>query len=245
MDMEWMFWLGIGAIFGYMIVEDWRFQTVDDKWVIGLGAWVVLGRALMGQAMPMMSGAIVSGVFGIVVFIIGLTRTANSESRIEDDQQKDVVRYVESSENIINMHGIGGKWNENEGLAFLPSLGVSLLVWFWVMPKERLGNMLGEVAMVFKWICTEHIGILGLILVLCFGFKVVQLYGERRKGELVYGFGDGDVLVCIVLGAMIGWQGFLVVFFIGMIVQLVMYGGKALLKTICRRRMDNSDGRKC
>lgn len=199
--LEFFYYAGFVGIFGVMVAEDYWFLTVDDRFILVLGGWVIFFRWLLGDG----GEAVVGGVFGSVVGFVLFICSLRKESKIGDSDG-------------------GLDFTEEKGGSFLPSLAMGVATWFFLVPKVFVYRYFENVMVVFQMVKGElWVLIGGCAFLIGIFFRVMRVYRERKISRQEEGFGAGDVLVLIVLGMFLGWQGFLVVFFISLVGHIVRF----------------------
>lgn len=184
----------LAAIFLWMVIEDFLFQTVDLRVsLLLLGAAAYSVYVMGGGLREFLISALVGFLFSLFIFITGLYRPLKIAS--------------------VCMEETGGGMQ----LGFLPSLAAAVGLWLlWLGDgyKRFWFSFMDFVMM--EEICFAFIAFIAMILMI----KLLVLAGCKWR-DLRSGFGAGDVIVCTILSAFFGWKAFTGVFFLALWVHLL------------------------
>lgn len=188
-------------IFGYMMQEDFHFQTVDMR------VWLLL---FITMIFGVLAGANTVAQF-LIGFLIGFV----------------VFRLLCIFSCQIQKPVIVCSFNHNsqKAMGFLPSLGLGIGSWILIKNMFDIPLFMPDFLQIFTSIMFSWCGVLiGIIILLVFVFGEYRLqkavYDEK---EIVYGFGDGDVFVCAAWMGFLGIETFFIAFCISLLIQLLFY----------------------
>lgn len=216
-------------LFCLMIVEDFFHQTVDMRLAVvlfavtGMYTYVENGMETFGR------GCLMGLYISLLVFVLGI--------RVDENAGNEGTRESKNTSGILAMQ-----------MGFVPSMGIAIALWFfvgdyvidWMEAMSAIANSLA-----YLWI--ESIAIFSFFTAaICFFqyHRIRKLRRREKRKTLTVGFGEGDILVCLIVGGFLGWQGFLFVFVAALCVHVMMigtfflepYGRKLLIPLVSARK---------
>ena len=189
-----LFW----NIFAYMLIEDYRYQTVDLRSVIML----ILFSAAGAESLK---NYLVALAIGFVIFRVLSLLTTKIYDANEIFVGKSVVR---------------------SGHGYLPSLGAGILIYLLLEKVFGVPECVSAVVTgykeIFEFVMQVNELLVGLIIVyvglwLALEWRVRNAAKEGK--EIVEGLATGDILVLGILGGVF-YEKLFAVFFVSMLVQL-------------------------
>ena len=204
------FWLTMAAstIFAIMAVEDFKYQTIDIRW---LGVFTVLVGLSTFKPPCVFLGLTAIGLLGFRIMFLLSTRHYEPNKLDSECGQKPYPRPP---------------------YGYLPSLGIAtftvalfLDLTNGTVPLFLLPTQEG-LKFIESFLVTETEIFAQVFIALMFVWFTLEQHYRRalRKGkEILYGFGDGDVYVLAVFLGMFGLSMFAGIFFVSMFVQLGFY----------------------
>lgn len=189
------------VIFGYMMREDFYFQTVDMR------VWFLLFIT--------MSFAVLIGVNTVAQFILGFLLGFV------------IFRLLCICSCQIQKPVIVCSFNHSKQkvIGFLPSLGLGIGSWIFIKNMFDIPLFMPDFLQIFTLIMFSWRGaLIGIIVLLIFIFGAYRLQkAVREEKEILYGFGDGDVFVCAAWMGFLGIETFFIAFCISLVIQLLFY----------------------
>ena len=189
-----LFW----NIFAYMLIEDYRYQTVDLRCVIVLVLFSAAGASSLKTYL-------IALAIGLVIFRILSLLTTKIYDATEIFADKNIMR---------SRHG------------YLPSLGAGILIYLLLEKVFGVPESISAVVRGWKEIFEFAVGVNELfagLIILAFGMLGMLEWRVRKAAkegkEIVLGMATGDVLVLGILGGVF-YENLFAVFFVSLLVQL-------------------------
>lgn len=185
-------WTGL---FVWMAVEDFCDQAVDLRLaaiLFSVTAWQQIAAVGIREYGL---GCLVGCLVSAAVYIFSL--------RIVDEAGQEADRQKEGHKILACQMG------------FVPSSGIALALFFLNREASCWDIFWG----------TESLVLFSIFLGFACIFRGYQIYRERRKKgrtQIQAGLGEGDILICTIVGGLIGHEYFLPLLFVAMCVHLFM-----------------------
>lgn len=201
---EMLFYGAWAALFIWMVIEDFLQQTVDVRLAAALFALTAIYRCMVGEGVELACGCIAGVYISTLIFILGV--------RIETEEGEE-----KGEEKALQLTAMK--------IGFVPSMGIAIALGFFVGDFSGLEEMLLGVGESIAYQGAESIAMFSLLMGLV-GFvqyvRIRKKKAENPDARTAVGFGEGDILVCLIVGGLVGWKGFLVVFFGALCVHVAM-----------------------
>lgn len=202
---EMLFYGAWAALFIWMVIEDFLQQTVDVRLAAALFALTAIYRCMVGEGVELACGCIAGVYISTLIFILGV--------RIETEEGEE-----KGEEKTLQLTAMK--------IGFVPSMGIAIALGFFAGDfMAGLEELLLGVGESIAYQGAESIAIFSLFMGLV-GFaqnvRIRRRKAENPKVRTAVGFGEGDILVCLIVGGLIGWKGFLVIFFGALCVHVAM-----------------------
>ena len=185
------------TVFVYMVVEDFRYKTVDLSCVVLL----ILFSSASAENLQKYFIGLAVGLFIFRLIYLLSVKIYEKNSLVE------------------------GKILSRTGHGYLPSLGVSLILYFvlenfFVLPVffTNYVEFFEMILQVPEVLITTTI----FLVVVWIFFEMRLRRAEKSDKKIIYGFGGGDVLVLGIFAGVLGEKLFFV-FFISLFVQLAEF----------------------
>lgn len=189
-----------------MVIEDFRTQLIDMRLFI-------LGSLLLWGMADDRSNFIYLFLWGLLFARLTFLFTTKIKDKI-------VVFVPEKMPLKIERLPFG----------YLPSLAISWIIYEFAVKKmdvpsfllpTHYGMLLVREFMTTGWITTVIVGVCCIVVWVIFEYRLHRAIAENKN--IQYGFGDGDVFVLALLFTTLGFEAFMLLFFISLIVQLIFY----------------------
>lgn len=199
---------GIIFLFSGMILEDFYQQTIDMRAFLVLLILMACTKSLICFSSLFILGVILFRVIFLFTTKIKTNKVENISANLKTD--------IEQIERI--------------SCGYLPSLGISWFIYVFFVSTLDIPSIFiptHEGIVFFRDLFIHNIlasGIAFSILCLIWALGEYRLHQAKRgTNKIIYGFGDGDVFILGAFFAFIGFESFLIVFFLSLFIQAGWY----------------------
>lgn len=164
-------------------------------------------------------GCLMGLYISLLVFVLGI--------RVDENAGNEGTHESKNTSGILTMQ-----------MGFVPSMGIAIALWFfvgdyvidWMKAMSAIANSLA-----YLWIESIAISSFFTAAICFFQYHRISKLHRKKQKPLTVGFGEGDILVCLIVGGFLGWQGFLFVFVAALCVHVMMIGTFFLLEPYGRK----------
>jgi prepilin signal peptidase PulO-like enzyme (type II secretory pathway) len=201
MDIRYLFNIFLAILLLKLSYDDLKERLVDDRLIILGCIFTLCYQAYIGQILDSILGALTGLIVAGAIFIFG-----NSVFTLAEAKDN-------TAENKIN----------DVTFPLVPSLTLATFTHFLV--PDGLSTLLLQAMSYIQ--NNELLSDLGIIISLAAIFwvsknRTVEVCDSTEDIESTGSFGDGDITICILLGAVLGWVEFIAVFWVAQILQLII-----------------------